>query len=55
VDASPALVAAIKQFEEYITGETLTVELNFGKTPAAAAVVSDEFDGEAITIGLLKA
>lgn len=55
VDASPALVAAIKQFEEYITGETLTVELNFGKAPAAAAVVSDEFDGEAITIGLLKA
>ncbi len=55
VQASPAMVAAIRQHSEYITSETLTVDLNFVAAPAGVETVSDEFDGEQVTIGLAKA
>jgi isoleucyl-tRNA synthetase len=55
LEASPLLKDAILKYREYITGETLTVELSFGSPPADAKVVSDTFDGETVTIGLLKA
>jgi len=35
--------------------ETLTVELSFAPPPPMAKVITDAFDGETVTIGLLKA
>jgi isoleucyl-tRNA synthetase len=55
LDASPLLKESILRHNEYITGETLTVELNFADPPESAKVISDTFDGESVTIGLLKA
>ena len=55
LDASPLLKDAILRHNEYITGETLTVELSFGNPPPDARVVSDSFDGETVTIALVKA
>lgn len=55
VEASPAMISAIRGFEDYITTETLTVELNFAKAPAGLSLVTDEFDGESVTIALVKA
>jgi isoleucyl-tRNA synthetase len=55
LDASPVLKDAILRHREYITGETLTVELSFASAPVQAKVISDTFDGETVTIGLFKA
>lgn len=55
LEASPLLKSAILKHHEYITGETLAVELSFGAKPANAKVISDSFDGETVTIALLKA
>ncbi|MEI7844269.1 MAG: isoleucine--tRNA ligase [Chloroflexota bacterium] len=54
LEASPLLKDAILRHNEYITGETLTVELSFSSSPPNAKVISDMFDGETVTIGLLK-
>jgi isoleucyl-tRNA synthetase len=54
LEASPLLKNAILKHHEYITGETLAVELSFGAKPEAAKVISDSFDGETVTIALLK-
>ena len=54
LEASPLLKDAILRHHEYITGETLTIELSFASSPALAKVISDAFDGETVTIGLLK-
>ena len=48
--ASPLLKDAILRHHEYITGETLTVELSFAAPPPNARVISDTFDGETVTI-----
>ncbi|MFH1908480.1 MAG: isoleucine--tRNA ligase [Chloroflexota bacterium] len=52
VKATPGLKKAIKANQDYITTETLTVELAFAAPPASAAVTEDDFDGEKVKIGL---
>jgi len=54
VVATPGLKAAIEAHREYITAETLAVELNFAAPPASASVVEDDFDSEKVRIGLVK-
>ena len=53
--ATPALVAAVEQFKAYITAETLTVEMVNAAVPEGFAQVTDSFDGEDVTVGLIKA
>jgi isoleucyl-tRNA synthetase len=55
VDATPTLKEAVQRHREYITGETLTVDLFFTPAPAEAKMVDDAFDGEKVTVGLVKA
>ena len=55
VVASANLKSAIEAHREYITNETLSVSLNFGEAPANASSVEDDFDGEKVKVGLLKA
>lgn len=55
VDATETLKEAIHRHREYITGETLTVDLFFTPAPADARMSEDAFDGEKVTFGLLKA
>ena len=55
VVATPALKEVIEANREYITAETLTVELNYAEPVPESATASDEFDGEKVTIGLVKA
>lgn len=54
VDASPGLRAALETHREYITVETLTSNLVFGSPPQGASVVKDGFEGETLTIGLVR-
>ncbi len=55
LEATPTLKNALLRHHEYVTGETLSVEMSFGAAPANALTISDTFDGETITIALLKA
>ncbi len=55
VVASAALKSAIETHRAYITTETLAVSLVFGEPPADASCVEDEFDGEKVKVGLIKA
>ncbi len=55
VEASPGLKEAIEAHRDYVTAETLTVALNFTAPPANVPAMSDEFDGEKVTVGLVKA
>jgi isoleucyl-tRNA synthetase len=55
VTATPGLKEAIEANREYVTAETLTVELVFGAAGPGSATVTDEFDGEKVTVGLVKA
>jgi isoleucyl-tRNA synthetase len=52
--ASDGLKKAIQTFKDYLMGETLTVNLVEGPAPEGAPSVSDEFDGETITVALKK-
>jgi hypothetical protein len=54
VRASPALKKAIKANQDYIVAETLTVQLSFSEPAAGSVSVADEFDGEKVTVGLVK-
>ncbi|MBN2118681.1 MAG: isoleucine--tRNA ligase [Anaerolineales bacterium] len=54
VEASKGLKSAIKAHKEYITAETLTTNLAFRSPPKGAAVVEDGFEGETVTVGLVK-
>jgi hypothetical protein len=51
---SPKLKKAIEGFKGYIQDETLAVELDGEKTPNTLPNLSDEFDGESLTIWLEK-
>jgi isoleucyl-tRNA synthetase len=53
--ATPGLKEAVEENRAYITAETLTVELNYSEPLPGSASVSDEFDGEKFTVGLVKA
>jgi isoleucyl-tRNA synthetase len=55
LEATPGLKEAILRHQEYITAETLTVALAFAAIPSGAQVLNEAFDGETVTIGLLKA
>src|SRR5579859_709206 len=53
--ASPALAGAIRQHADYLKAETLSLDLVAGDAPAGVASVTDAFDGESLTIGLMEA
>ncbi|MBI4928135.1 MAG: isoleucine--tRNA ligase, partial [Anaerolineae bacterium] len=52
--ASPTLAAALEDFRDYVMNETLTVEMNPGEPEGSMALVTDAFDGEQVTLGLVK-
>lgn len=54
VEASAGLKSAVEAHKDYITSETLTVNLNFSALPKDASVVEDEFEGETLKVGLVK-
>ena len=54
VTATPGLREAIQANRDYVTAETLTVELSFSDPGPGSISVMDEFDGQKVTIGLLK-
>ena len=53
--ATPGLKEAIDANRDYVTAETLTVELNFAAPVSGSPTTQDEFDGEKVTVGLEKA
>ncbi len=53
--ATPGLQKAIEEFSEYIMTETLAVSMSVKEFPQEAAIVEDEFDGEKVKAGLVKA
>jgi isoleucyl-tRNA synthetase len=53
-DVTPGLEAAIKDFKDYILGETLTVSLEKGAGREGLPVVTDEFDGEKMIVAIEK-
>jgi len=53
--ATPGLKKAIKANQDYITAETLTVALAFTSPLVGVTTADDEFDGEKMTIGIVKA
>jgi isoleucyl-tRNA synthetase len=55
VEASAGLQSAVEAYKDYITAETLTIDLKFTAPPAEASVVEDEFEGEKVKVGLVKA
>jgi isoleucyl-tRNA synthetase len=55
VNASENLAQAIQEYQDYIMGETLTLELKSGDPPGEAAKSEFEFDGEQASVGLVKA
>ncbi len=55
VVATPGLKEAIEAYRDYITAETLTVELSYADPAPESTTASDEFDGEKVTVGLVKA
>ncbi len=55
VEASAGLRSAVEAHEAYIKAETLTTQLSFASPPQKAAVIEDEFEGEKVKVGLVKA
>ena len=55
VVATPGLKEAIVAYQEYVTTETLTVDLKFFDPVPGSVIAVDQFDGEKITFGLVKA
>ena len=53
--ASDGLAGAIQAYRDYIMGETLAVEMSHVAPPASAAHANLEFDGEQVTVGIVKA
>lgn len=52
--ASPILTAAIKEYDGYIRGETLAIELTGGEIDNSFTKIEDSFDNETCVIGLKK-
>jgi isoleucyl-tRNA synthetase len=55
VQGPAKIESAIETHREYITAETLTLKLEFSEPPASASTVDDDFDGEKVKYGLVKA
>ncbi len=55
VEATETLKEAVQRHREYITNETLTVDLFFTPAPAGAKTGEAAFDGESVIFGLVKA
>jgi isoleucyl-tRNA synthetase len=55
VSASPDLEQAIREHQDYIMGETLTLKLEFGEPAGTVASGEFEFDAEHAKVGLDKA
>ena len=55
VEASAGLRSAVEAHEAYIKTETLTTKLTFASPPQNASIVNDEFEGEKVKVGLVKA
>ena len=55
VTATLGLKEAIEANRDYVTAETLTVELSYSEPVPGSAMTEDEFDGEKMLIGLMKA
>jgi isoleucyl-tRNA synthetase len=55
VTASDGLKAAIEEYRDYVTAETLTIDLQFAAAPAEAQTAEDNFEGETLVVGLMKA
>ncbi len=55
VVATAALKEAIEANRDYITAETLAVDLRFADPEPGSASTQDDFDGEKMTVGLVKA
>ncbi len=53
--ATPRLREAIDVFRAYIMGETLAIGLEQGQAPGSATVVEFQFEGEELSVGVLKA
>jgi hypothetical protein len=53
--ATAGLADAIEKYQDYIRAETLSLELAPGSPPDGAAMAIDSFDGETVTVGLVKA
>lgn len=52
--ASHNLSEAVKQFADYIKGETLTLYLTEGTPDENMTTISSEFDGEWVTLGVIR-
>ena len=55
IEASAGLRSAIEVHQDYITAETLASKLFFAAPPEDASVVEDEFGGEKVKVGVVKA
>lgn len=55
ISASDGLISAIDAYKDYVTTETLTVELNYAPPPDGSQIIEDDFDGENLRVGLKKA
>jgi isoleucyl-tRNA synthetase len=55
VVTTPGLKEAIQANLDYVTAETLTVDLSFSEPVSGSSTFTDEFDGEKVTVGLVKA
>ena len=54
-EASPRLNEAIRAFEGYVRAETLSVDLRCEAPVSGSTTAADSFDGESLTIGVVKA
>jgi isoleucyl-tRNA synthetase len=55
VEASAGLKSAVEAHRDYITGETLAVDLKFEQPPESSFKLEDHFDEEKVVFGLVKA
>ena len=55
VSASPDLEQSIREHQDYIMGETLTLELQFNEPVGEEAIGEFDFDAERVKVGLVKA
>jgi isoleucyl-tRNA synthetase len=54
VSATPGLREVIEANRDYVTTETLTLQVHYSKPPESSPSVEDEFDGEKVLLGLVK-